>query len=166
MNPAGFSQLVNVSDTSRIDLRADVEFPFSFTVDDVTYLDTLDFDLSQLEKPDMIEQFTLELTVKSFIPLNLDASFFLYDSVNDRITDVLLDDASLIEASFDGRPTVTTLTINVDENRMENLLHSDHIIMSYQLDSGSHNVDLNINQRLDLFLKGKAKYKGNLDFKN
>ena len=70
----------------------------------------------------------------------------------------------MIKASFDGKPTTTEVTLVVDEDRVDNVLHSDRIIMSYEIDTENHNMHLNINQRLDLSLKGRAKYKGNVDF--
>ena len=164
VNPGGNSGLVTVTDTNHIDVLANVEIPFSFNLDDVHYLDTVNMNLANIEFPDLIEKLTFELTFTSLLPLNLDASFYMYDSESQRITDTLLTNAALIEASFDGQPKETTVTLTVDEERIDDVLHSDRIIMRYDLDSGAHDVDLNVNQRLDLSLKGKVSYKGNVEF--
>lgn len=164
VNPEGFSELVTVVDTCRIDARVDVEIPFSFTVDDITYLDTTNMDLTHLELPDMIEELTLELTFVSTLPLNLKASFYAYDSQNDRITDTLLVDAVVMRASFDGRPVTTNVSLVVDESRLDDVLHSDRIIMAYLLDSDDNNVKLNINQKVDMYLKVRAKYNDTIEF--
>lgn len=164
VNPEGVNQMVTVSDTNRVDLRAAVEIPFSFNVGDIYYHDTVNMNLANLDLPDFIKQLTLELTFTSLLPLNLNASFFMYSSESQMITDTLLTNAALIKASFDGKPTTTEVTLVVDEDRVEKVLHSDRIIMSYKLDSEHQDIDLNVNQRLDLSLKGKAKYKGNLEF--
>jgi hypothetical protein len=87
----------------------------------------------------------------------------MYDSENDRITDTLLADTEVIQASADGRPTTTNVSLVVDENHLENVLGSDRIIMSYLLDSSDKNVDFTIHQKVDLFLKIRAKYKSNDD---
>ena len=87
----------------------------------------------------------------------------MYDSEHERITDTLLLDANLMEASFDGEPVKTDLTIVVDEDRMERVMHSNRIIMSYELDSDAHDVDLNVNQKLDLYLKARAKYNADVE---
>lgn len=158
VNPGGVSELVTVSDTCHIDTEIGVEIPFSFRVDDISYLDTVNMDLANLEMPEMIENLTLELTFVSTMPINMNASFFMYNSVNDRITDTLLVNAEMIKASDDGSPVSTHLTVNIDENRVGSVLHSDRIIMSYQLDSNMHKVVLNKDQKLSLFLKLKAKY--------
>ena len=164
VNPEGFSELVTVVDTSRIDTEVDVEIPFSFTVDDIAYLDTTKMDLSNLELPDLIEELTMDLTFISTLPLNLKASFYAYDSESERITDTLLDEGAVIRASLDGRPTTTDVSLVVDERRLENVMHSDRIIMAYWLDSDGNNVKLNVNQKLDMYLKVRAKYYDNVEF--
>ena len=160
VNPGGMSELVTVTDTCTIDARVDVAIPFSFNLDDIVYLDTVNMNLSNLEFPEMIEQLTLQLTFVSTLPLNLDASFFMYDSESGQITDTLLDGTQLIEASYDGRPVTTTLDLDVTEDRIDKVLHSDRIIMWYHLDTDARDVVLNVNQNLDLFLKVKADYNG------
>lgn len=164
VNPDGFSELVTVVDTCRIDARVDVEIPFNFNVDNVIYLDTTNMDLASLELPDMIEELTMELTFVSTLPLNLRASFYAYDSENDRITDTLLLDALVMRASLDGRPTTTNVSIVVDESRIEGVLHSDRIIMAYLLDSDNKYVELNVNQKVDMYLKVRAKYNDTVEF--
>ena len=163
VNPENYTGMVTVADTSRIDTRIDVEIPFSFSVDDIIYLDTVNMNLQHLEMPDMIEKLTLELGFVSTLPLNLKASFFMYDSQSDMITDTLLLNADLIEASFDGKPVKTELALVVDEDRVERVMRSDRIIMSYRLDSEAHDVSLNANQKLDLILKARAKYEGDVE---
>lgn len=166
VNPAGVTDLVTIYDTCRIDFRADLEFPISFSVGDVTYLDTVNMNLNDLEMPELIEKLTLELTFNSLLPLNLNASFYMYNSETEMVTDTLLKDAVLIEASHDGQQTTSEISLEIDEERVNKVLHSNRIIMSYQLDSDNHDVALNINQRLDMSLKCRAKYKGNVEFRN
>ena len=163
VNPDGVSELVSVSDTCRIDTDVWVKFPFSFNVDDITYLDTIDMDLASLELPEMIEQLTLELTFVSTFPVNLRASYYMYDSENNRITDTLLSNTEVIQASKDGRPTTTNVSLVVNEGHLENVLESNCIIMSYLLDSGDKNVDFTMHQKLDHFLKIRAKYKSDVE---
>ena len=160
VNPSGMSEMVTVDDTCCIDLRIDVDIPFAFKVDNVQYLDTVNMKLSELEMPDMIESITLDLIFTSTIPLNLNGKFYMYDSETGTITDTLLSDARLIQASFDGQPTTTMVEIDITEERIERVLHSDRIIMVYVVDTDAHDVKLNANQKLDLFTKVKVKYNG------
>ena len=74
--------------------------------------------------------------------------------------DVLVSDAQLIQASFDNQPTMTTAVIDITEERVENVLCSDRIIMVYAVDTEAHEVQLNANQELNLSVKAKIKYNG------
>jgi hypothetical protein len=163
MNCENHSGLVTVLDSDRIDTRIDVEIPFVFSVDDVTYLDTVNLNLQHLDLPDLIEELTLDMEFVSTLPMGINASFFMYDSQADRITDTLLLNADLIEASLDGQPVTTKLTLVIDEDRVSHVMHSNRIIMSYHLDSNAHDVSLNVNQKLDLTLKARALYKGDVE---
>ena len=120
--------------------------------------------LSNLKVPELIKELTLELTFNSVLPFHLNASFYMFNSETGMITDTLLGDSKVIKASFDGKPVTTEVKLVVDEDRVENVLHSNRIIMSYKIDTENHNLYLNLNQKLDLSVKGRAKYKGNVDF--
>ncbi len=164
VNTSGVEDQITVYDSSNLDVRVDVSLPFSFVVNDVHYLDTVNLDLSEIELPDLIEQLTLELTFNSTLPVDLIGQFYLYDSEHDMITDTLVSEGKLIEASFDGRPTYSTLSLDITEERIEKVMHSDRIIMRYVLDTEAHNVKLNADQRLSLFVKAKAKYNTVVEF--
>ena len=120
--------------------------------------------VANLEVPELIKELTLELTFNSLLPFNLNASFYMFNSETGMVTDTLLGESKVIKASFDGKPATTEVTLVVDEDRVENVLHSNRIIMSYELDTENQNLHLNFNQKLDLSVKGRVKYKGNLDF--
>ena len=160
VNPSGFSDMVSVADTCNIDVRVDVNIPFAFAVEDVRYLDTVHLELSEINMPDMIESITLEMTFNSTLPLNLGGRFYMYDSESDKITDTLVANDEIIRASFDGQPTTTEVSIEITENRIEKVLHSDRIIMLYELDTDARDVVLNANQKLELYVKTKVKYDG------
>ena len=160
VNPSGFSDMVTVADTCNIDVRVDVNIPFAFAVEDVRYLDTVHLELSEINMPDMIESITLEMTFNSTLPLNLGGRFYMYDSESDKITDTLVANDEIIKASFDGQPTTTEVSIEITENRIEKVLHSDRIIMLYELDTDARDVVLNANQKLELYVKTKVKYDG------
>jgi len=164
VNAEGTNTLVTVVDTSNIDVRVDVDIPFAFSIDEVRYLDTVNMRLSDIDMPDMIEKLTLELTFSSTIPLNLDGRFFMYDSENEIVTDTLLVDSRLIRALFDGTPSITTLSIDITEDRVENVMRSDRIIMLFMVDTDAHDVAINVNQKLDFSAKARVKYKGVVEF--
>ena len=161
----GLNDLVSVNDSCVIDVMVDAEIPFDFAVDDVRYIDTTVLNLSGVSKPEQIEKLTLELAFTSTIPLNMNAQFFTYDSVTEQITGVLVDEARLINGSFDGQPINTEVTLEVTGEKVENLLRSDRLISVYSLDTDAHDVVLNGQQQLDVFMKARVKYNGIVEFK-
>lgn len=166
VNASGMEELVTVTDTCSLDVQLGVMLPFAFNIDYVQYLDTIEMNLSELELPDMIERLTLELTFTSTLPINLMGYFYMYDAEFEMITDTLVSGGQLIEASFDGQPTHTTVSIDITEERVERVLQSDHIIMQYVLDTDATDVKLNANQKLTLYMKARVKYNGEVEFDN
>ena len=166
VNTSGIEDIITMSDTCNLDIRVDISLPFSFNISEVQYLDTVNLDLTELELPDFIEKLTLELAFTSTLPVNLRGQFYMYDSEFEMITDTLIDASELIEASFDGQPTHTTVSIEITEERINKVIQSDRIIMLYELDTDARNVKLTADQKLTLFVKAKAKYNGVAEFNN
>jgi hypothetical protein len=163
VNPSGMSDLVSVSDTCVIDVMVDAEIPFTFAVNDVRFVDTTDLDL-QIEAPEEVEKLTLELIFTSTIPLGLNAQFFAYDFETGQITDTLVAEDRLINASYDGKPVTTEVTLEVTGEKVAHLNHSNGLISVYEIDTDAHNVCLTGQQQLSLFVKARVKYKANVEF--
>lgn len=166
VNSEGMNHTVTVTNQDVIDLSVDVEVPFAFATDDVRYTDTIDLSLSNIELPELIEKLTLEFAINSMLPLNLNGSIYLYDSENERIVDALVTDQQLISASFNGQPAASSFDVEITKDRIEQAMHSDKIIMCYVLDTDAHDVVMNAQQKLDLFVKARVKYNGVVEFKN
>ena len=163
VNPSGMSDMVFVSDTCVIDVMIDAEIPFAFTVNDVRFVDTTDLNL-KIDAPEQIEKLTLELTFISTIPLGLNAQFFAYDSETGQITEALVAEDRLINASYDGRPVTTDVTLEITGEKVEHVNHSNRLISIYEIDTDAHDVCLKGQQQLSLFVKARVKYKGTVEF--
>ena len=163
VNPSGMSDLVSVSDTCVIDVMIDAEIPFAFALDDVRFVDTTDLNL-KIDAPEQIEKLTLELTFTSTIPLGLNAQFFAYDSETGKITEALVAEDRLINASYDGKPVTTEVTLEITGEKVEHVNHSDRLISVYEIDTDAHDVCIKGDQRLDLFVKARLKYNGTVEF--
>ena len=164
LNPYASSEIVSVADTCVLDAQLGVDIPFAFRASDVQYTDTVEMSMNEIEMPEMIESVTLDLDITSNLPLNFNGWFYLYDSQTGMITDTLNADGKLIEASFNGLPATTTVSLEITGARLDNLLHSDHIIMQYEVDTDAHDVKLNAQQELSLSAKAKIKYNGVINF--
>lgn len=163
VNPSGMSDMVFVSDTCVIDVMIDAEIPFAFTVNDVRFVDTTNLNL-KIDAPEQIEKLTLELTFISTIPLGLNAQFFAYDSETGQITEALVAEDRLINASYDGRPVTTDVTLEITGEKVEHVNHSNRLISIYEIDTDAHDVCLKGQQQLSLFVKARVKYKGTVEF--
>jgi hypothetical protein len=163
VNPSGMSDMVSVFDTCVIDVKIDAEIPFVFAVNDVRFVDTTDLNLD-IEAPEQVEKLTLELTFTSTLPLGLNAQFFAYDYETGQITDALVAEKRLINASHDGRPVTTEVALEVTGERVAHLNHSDGLISIYEIDTDAHNVYLDGQQQLSVFVKARVKYKANVEF--
>lgn len=166
VNSDGESDMVTIYDTCNIDVRVDVSIPFSFNVNNLSYRDTVNMHLDQLEMPDLIEELTLEVTFNSTLPFELGGKFMLYDSKTERITDVLLDEPVLISPSYDGQPSTSSVEMVITDDRVANALQSDRIILCFDLDTDMHDVSLNANQSLRFFAKARVKYDGVIELDN
>lgn len=164
VNPSGLSSLITINDTCRIDVRVDVSIPFSFNVNGLRYVDTVNMKLDEIEMPELVEKLTLEIEFKSTLPVELSGKFMLYNSEEGRITDVLLDEATLIAASYDGEAEETIVVVEITDDRVQNAMHSDRIILCFDLDTDAHDVSLNANQGLQFFVKAKVEYDGVVEF--
>lgn len=164
VNPEGTMEQVSVTDASTIDMRVNVNVPFDFSIDDVHYTDTVNMRLSEIQSPEWIKKLTLELLFTSTVPFNLMGRFQMIDTEHNEITYTLLDDATLIAASYDGQPTVTEVTIEIDGVRMADVMRSDRIILDFGIDSDGRNIVLNADQGLRFYLKAKVEYDGVIEF--
>ena len=163
VNPSGMSDMVSVSDTCVIDVMIDAEIPFAFAVNDVRFVDTTDLNL-KIDAPEQIEKLTLELTFTSTIPLGLNAQFFAYDAETGQITEPLVAEDRLINASYDGKPVTTDVTLEIMGEKVEHVNHSNRLISIYEIDTDAHDVCLKGQQQLSLFVKARVKYKGTVEF--
>lgn len=161
LNPQGLQNEVSVCDTSSVDVKIGVEIPFSFNVERISYVDTVNMNLNGIESPEMIEQMVMVLAFESGLPLNVSVTADMYDSQNEMITETLLGEGACnIRGSFDGHPTTTLVEVPLTPERLENVFSSDKIILHFALDTDAHDVTLNLNQSLGLTIRTRIQYNG------
>ena len=122
--------------------------------------------LDEIEMPELVEKLTLEMEFQSTLPFELGGKLLLYDSKTERVTDLLLDEPSLIAASYDGQAMTSDVTIEITDERVQNAMQSNRIILCFDLDTDAHDVSLNAQQGLQFFSKAKVKYNGVIEYGN
>lgn len=173
MNPDGLTDIVTVADTCSVAVRADVELPLSFTVNEAHYFDTVILNLSEnlsadmpLLQSDMIKKLTLDLDLTSNIPLDLTGSVLMFDNESGQVTDVLADNIVLVSTSADGQPVSHTVTIEVTDDRIRHIMESNRLILDFDVDTQAREAVLNANQYLRFYVKAKIEYDGIMELKN
>ena len=163
LNPYGMADIVSVSDTSTVDLKVDVDIPCSFNVESLVYSDTLEFDLANASLPEIIDEICLDFDFLTDMPFNMNVSAYMYDSVHDVLMDTLAVDEILL-GSFDASQVESEIIVQAADERVDKILKSNHIILSFAVDTDSHDVMLYKDQNLFFNMKAIVKYKGNVEF--
>lgn len=166
LNPNGLTNLVSVDDTCSMDVNVRGYIPFAFTTDDVRYFDTIDLRFTEIETPEWIEKLTIEMLFSSSIPLNIGGDLILYNSENNQVVDTIVSDPKLFQSTFDGNMCSTSLAVELDGDRINKVLDTDSLILCFKVDTDSHNAMFTTNQKMEVFLKARVKYKGNIEIVN
>lgn len=163
LNPEGMANLVTVCDTNTLGVKVGARVPLAFKTDEVNYTDTIDMAISSIEMPEFIKKMTLELTFNSTIPLNMGGTFLMYDTESASVLGTLVSDPTMIQSSFDGQACSSTVSIELDETTLDSFLRCDALIMNFAVGTDSHEVVLNTNQGMQIFVKTKVEYDGNVE---
>lgn len=163
LNPDGMTDVVTVSDTSTIDVKADIDIPCSFNVNQLLCVDTVGMNLANASLPEVIEEIVLDFNFLTDMPFDMSISAYMYDSVNMMVMDTLAIDEK-VRGSFDGSQVESEIIIQAIDDRVDKILKSNQIILNFILDTDSHDVVLNKNQNLFWNVKAAVKCDGNVEF--
>lgn len=120
----------SISDTSTVNIAADIEMPFSFKLTDLCYTDTIAINLSDAsqtsdEIDDYINEIDFFIDYNSKIKLDVDMQAIFMK--NDAVLDSLFTNVQ----SLDYSPTdeIRTITMNVNGRKLKNILRSNNMIL-------------------------------------
>ena len=126
LNENGFS----ISDTSTVDIAADIEMPLLIKLTDLCYTDTIAINLSDAsqtsdEIDDYIDQIDFFIDYNSKIKLDVDMQAIFMK--NDAVIDSLFTNVQ----SLDYSPTdeIRTITMNVNGRKLKNILRSNNMVL-------------------------------------
>lgn len=164
LNPGQESSLVTITDTSSLSLKLHATIPMKFNSTGISYLDTMNLNMSNIETPELLKQILLTFMIDSELPLNLNAQFYTLDPVTEQITDSLVVNPLHIGASFTGEPVHTEAQIDVTHERLEHLFKSKRLMMRFDIDTDGHNAVLTNTSGLSIALKADVVYGGEENF--
>lgn len=132
---------ITVSDTSSIDVIADIEMPFSFKISDLRYTDTIDvqFDGNGIST-DLIDSLYFCLDVNNRIPLEVDVqALFMKNGV---VIDSLFRGNHVIH--YNANPydhSYSSIECYVTDQKMRNVLRSNQMILRLGVSTESISED-------------------------
>ena len=140
--------------------------PMCFNIKDVSYIDTLDVNLSSFTAPDLIKEVMLSVIFDSEMPFTFSAQLFTLDSQTGMVTDSLLTEEMVVNGAFNGTPVPSEATISVTQSRLQHLIAADKMIVRLGVDTDNHDVMLNRRNGLGLTVKADVIYGGSVDINN
>lgn len=165
-NPEGVETLLRVNENSMLGLSVDAVVPMCFNVSNVSYIDTLDVNLSDITAPDLVKEVLLTILFDSEMPFTFSAQLFTLDSLTGRVTDSLLTNEMVVNGSFNGVPVPSEATISVTQSRLQHLFEANKMVMRLGMDTDNHDVMLNRRNGLGLTVKADVIYGGSVDINN
>ena len=120
----------SISDTSVVDIAADIEMPFSFKLTDLCYTDTIAIDLSDASQTsdqvdDYIDEieFFIDYNSKIKIDVDMQAIFMKNNTVLDSLFN---SDHELLYSPGDN---ISTISVKVNGRKLHNVLRSNQMIL-------------------------------------
>lgn len=163
-NPGGLSNLVTVRDTSCISLKVNAEWPFKFKIDAVTYMDTIDLNVSSFDVPELIKEVRLLIDFESRLPFSIGAQLYAYSTVTGKMTEIMAN-GHLLSGAYNGNAVTTETIAPINHDNLGDFLASDKLIMKLGITTDGNEAQLNINENaLGLVIKAEVDYGGEVDF--
>ncbi|MBR6091783.1 MAG: hypothetical protein IKQ09_03090 [Bacteroidales bacterium] len=120
----------SISDTSTVDIAADIEMPFSFKLSDLCYNDTIAIDLSgsgdaanQID--DYIDEIEFFIDYNSKIKIDVDLQGIFMK--NNTVIDSLFNNDHVIYYSADDN--ISTISVTVTGQKLRNVLRANQMIL-------------------------------------
>ena len=114
---------ISISDTSSLDVIADVEMPLSFRITDLRYIDTVNIDFgNKLDIDDYFDEIKFFIDYDNKVPLQVQLQALFMR--NGHVIDSLFNDGGTI--LYDQPSTVSCI---VTDRKLNNVMRSDQMIM-------------------------------------
>jgi hypothetical protein len=163
--PPPFPLMQNfIEDSSRFKVDVDINLPLEGTLKDIVFQDTIMFKFQEVEE---LQSLDLKLFFKNGFPIETKVQVYFADTMGYVIDSLLKDDIILASALVGSNGRVTSATeknteINYPEEKILRLKKVRKIYVkgtTSTFQSGSKNVKIYSDYRLDLKIAGRAKLK-------
>ena len=159
-----------ITDDSHIDIIADLALPLEFNIENLSYIDTLPFNLSlnsnsdvegsvdnsgTIEVENIFDEIEFKFVFENAIPVQIKPQMYMLE--NGIVIDSLFDGTSLIHGNFDGTIVEDVIVINASDDKLHNIQCADHLILSIALSSHGNNVVIKTSDFFNLKIGMKTK---------
>lgn len=155
-----------IADDSHIDIVADLSLPLEFNIENLSFIDTLDFDLDlgsgmenendeSVHVEDIFDEIEFKFAFENALPLQIKPQAYML--TNNQLIDSLFDGNTLIHANNNGNITEDVLEVHINGDRLLNIQNADKILLNIGISSLGENVVINTNDYFHLRIGVKTK---------
>ena len=154
-----------IAEDSHINVVADLALPLSFNIKDLTYLDTLDFNLSlnsqenedadQINVQNLFDELEFKFIFGNALPIQIKPQMYVVE--NGTVIDSLFDGSSCINGCFDGIITEDVVVVTVIDEKLQNVQLADQMILKINVSSLGNDVVINANGFFNLKIGLKTR---------
>ena len=151
-----------ITDDSHIDVIADLALPLEFNIDNLAYVDTLDFNLNigsenedGFHVEDVFDELEFKFVFENDLPIEIKPQMYIME--NGAVIDSLFDGAACIHGNFDGQLVEDVIVVKVVDEKLHNIQLADKLLLNIRLSSHGNNVVINANDFFNLRIGLKTK---------
>ena len=145
---------------SHIDVVANVKMPMKFSMNELVYSDTIDFDITVTDEDAFIldnpfDELEFKFIIENGLPIEIKPN--LYMSENGVIIDSVFESDTYINGCFDGKMVEDIFVISVGDDKIENLLLADQLILDLRFSTKGEMATMNVNDYIKVRIGLKTK---------
>lgn len=152
-----------ITEDSHIDIIADLTMPLEFNIENLIFIDTLNFNLSlgesEQDGANIVETVFDELEFKfvfgNALPLQIVPQVYMLE--NGTVIDSIFEGGSHISGSFDGVNTEDVIVVRIKDQQLHNIQLADQLLLKLSLTSLGNDVVINANDYFNLKVGVKTK---------
>lgn len=153
-----------IEDDSHIDIIANLELPLEINIENLNFVDTIDFNLSfgednengeGLHVENFFDDIEFKLTFKNKLPLQIKPQIYLLE--NNNVIDSVFDGNTFVHGCIGTDIMEDVLIVHVNDETIIHLQNADKLVLDMGLSSLGNDVIINANDYFHLRVGLKTK---------
>ena len=157
-----------ITDESHIDVAAEITLPLEFKIDNLNYLDTIDFNLTldgseeevneetgTIHLENIFDDLEFKLVFENAIPIQIKPQVYVMNK--GAVIDSLFDGRPCVSGNFDGNVKEDVFVVHVTGDKLYNVQCADQLMLDVNLSSHGKQVVINANDSFDIKIGLKTK---------